>query len=186
MANEMPDSPASDPFSAQPKDTIFTFFDHAFNISLLERLVAHGEIDLTHRILPLEGVVKASRLHTYRFTQDMNGTWTMKQVQDEGVVNVTLSHVLSMTEVRKAVPVLLAGMPQSAKEEKSNLVLIDGFHRTVRHIIDGDETISVALISRPEDLCRFHCHKINSKAFDALGQPVDPDRIEVRYYWAGR
>ncbi len=36
-----------DPFTAQPKDTIFSFFDHTFNISLLERLVSHDVVHIS-------------------------------------------------------------------------------------------------------------------------------------------
>ena len=176
----------SDEFVARPKDTVFNFFNHVFNISLLERLIAAGEVEPTRQDLPIDDVVNAGRLHTYRFIKGENNTWTMKQVEEGGVVGVTLNHALSMTEARKAEPVILVEIPQVLSEDSSKLILIDGLHRTVRHIIDGDDVVGASMIVKPQDLCRFHCYKVDGHAFDALRQPVDPSRIEVRYYWAGR
>ncbi len=110
----------------------------------------------------------------------------MEQLEEGGVVKVKLDHAVSLPEDQKTVPVFVVEMPQPISDQVSNFVLIDGLHRTVRHILDGDETIKVQLVSRPEDLCRFHYHKVGGKAFDVLGRNADVEKIELKYYWAGR
>ena len=175
-----------DQLIAQPKGTIYYFYDHAFNISLLERLIAHGAIELSLHEWPLQDVIRAARLHTYSFDISENGKWKMEQSEAGGAVNVKLDHALSLSQDNKTMPVFVAEMPETVSDEVSQFVLIDGLHRTVRHILDDTETIKVLLISRPEDLCRFHYQKVDGKAIDAFGNPVIADRLEVKYYWAAR
>lgn len=176
----------ADPYLAQPKDTIFTFFDHVFNISLLERLMAAGEIQTEAVALSVYTVAAAARLETYQFEQDENGQWSKSQVEDGSAVGVKMDHVMSLTKARKVEPVLLVELPNHNADDGPDSVLIDGLHRTARHIIDGDESMTVAVISMPEDIIRFHFHRDGGRTRDILGRPIESEKIQVRYYWAGQ
>ena len=183
---ETPEKPANNPFTAWPKDTIFTFFNDVFNISLVERLLAAGEIHTEQIERPVVEISQAGRLQSYQFEQNTDGMWTMTQTEEGGAVGVKMDHVLSLSHARKSEPVLLVELPHQYGDEGSKTVLIDGLHRTVRHIIDGDETMTALVISRPEDLCRFHFRKDGSRTLDTLGRTTDAGKIQVRYYWAGQ